>query len=85
MFFYPWGYMQSSAPDSFPPDSTVVLGGYARRLAFEPEMHTDFIFRVVGPDGRDVTGVFVLTLGLLAGSVVVGVWLWRRQHRHKGP
>lgn len=77
--------MQAASPDSLPSDSGAAPAEYARRLAFEPEEHTDFIFVIVGADGRDITGGVLLALALLGASAAVGIWIWRRQHRHPGP
>jgi cell division protein FtsW (lipid II flippase) len=77
--------MQAASPDSLSPDSGAAPAEYARRLAFEPEAHTDFIFVIIGADGRDITGGVLLALALLGASAAVGIWIWRRQHRHPGP
>lgn len=44
-----------------------------RRLEFEPEEHTDFIFEVVGVDGVD----WSLLIGALAFLGAAAVLLWR--------
>jgi cell division protein FtsW (lipid II flippase) len=77
--------MRESSLDRLPLDSATASTGYARRLAFEPEEHSDFIFSIVGPDGQDITGGVLSALALLIASAVVGVWLWRRRHRDANP
>lgn len=52
--------------------------GPGRRLAFEPEPHTNFIFTVVGPNGQDITAAFLVVVGLLAVTGALGLFLWRR-------